>query len=161
MSVPALHGIEAKSLDLSLPVIGCACMAVGMETIVVLEGSPLWQAVRVVLVVAVCGGVALAVGRASRVAAIPALLLGVVAATAGGTIGITHLTDVGLSLKAAAGLVAFAGGLLAIFTSLGLLCGQLEAGGVFWPFRLLLYWRGPLSSLWGPRSMPPTYPGPN
>ena len=109
-----------------------------MGTIVALDGSPLRQAARVVLVVAVCVGVALAARRVPRSAgAIAALLVGVVVATAGGTIGISHLTRAGLSLRAVAGLIALAGGLAATALGAAALLRSVRPWAGFLPFRLL------------------------
>lgn len=99
-------------MDFSLLDVGCGLVAAGMGTIVVLDGSPLWRAGRLVLALLVSAGAALASRRWPRVlGAVAAILVGVVAATAGGTIGISHLTRAGLSLEAVAGLLAFGGGL--------------------------------------------------
>lgn len=91
-------------------------MAVGMGTVVAMDGSPIWRAGRLVLVVGICAAVAVVSRRGPRVAgAVAPLLAGIVAATAGGTIGVAHLARAGLSLRAVAGLIALAGGLAATF----------------------------------------------
>lgn len=117
IGVSATPRIELRGFDLCLRDISCSLMGLGMGTLVALEGSPPWQVARAVMVVAVCTGVAVAARRAPRAAAVAALLVGIVIATAGGTIGVSHLTWSGPSLKAVAGVVAFAGGLGATLLS--------------------------------------------
>jgi len=88
MGVSPTPRIALRGFDLSLRDISCSLMGLGMGTLVALEGSPPWQVARTVVVVAVCTGVAVAARRAPRAAAVAALLVGMVIATAGGTIGI-------------------------------------------------------------------------
>jgi hypothetical protein len=143
IGAPVVPGIERKSLDVSFLDVSCALMALGLGIMVAMEGSALWRAGRLVLVVATSAGVAVVSRRGSRVAgALAALLAGVVAATAGGTIGVAHLTRAGVSLRAVAGLIALGGGLAATFAGAAALIRPARGWRrlLAFPIALLLAW---------------------
>ena len=86
-----------------------------MGLIVAVDGSPAWRALRLLLAAAAALAVAALERRLTgRPRGLPSLVVGVVAGTAGATIGFSYLFRAGMSLKALGGLIAFAGGLAAI-----------------------------------------------
>ena len=89
-----------------------ALVAVGIGIIVAVDGSPFWRAVRVVVVVGCCAVVAL--GPINRVRAVDLTALGVTATAIGGTIAFSYLTTTGLTAKSGGGILAAAGGIVAL-----------------------------------------------
>ncbi len=91
-------------------------VAVGLGVVVAHDGTPGWQAIRLVAVVAATAVVLWVEGRNAVTRSVVELVVGSAAIAAGGAIGVPHLAKTGMSLFTAAGLLTLAGA-LALFVS--------------------------------------------
>ncbi|MGD9997016.1 MAG: alpha/beta hydrolase, partial [Ilumatobacteraceae bacterium] len=100
-----------------LDTVWLALVATGIALVSATDGSPGWCILRLVVIATLCGGVAIGARRWHPAASAIALVaVGTIAATVGGTIGVSYLTTTGLTVKSAGGLLALAGGVGAIAT---------------------------------------------
>jgi dienelactone hydrolase len=108
-SPPGRPGRGFPHRDLLSAAVGVVAVAVAF--LVGRDGSPVWQAVRVVVTVAVASAAVYAVRRAPHwLRGLTAFIIGTAATAVGAGIGLPHLGKVGWSPVTAAGLLALAAG---------------------------------------------------
>ena len=106
--------------DLLSVAVGSAGVAIGF--LAGRDGSPVWQAVRVVVIVAVTAAAVYSIRRASAwLCGLVAFFAGVAATATGAGVGLPHFGKVGWSAVTLAGLAAFGAGVVLLIVGAGMI----------------------------------------